>query len=358
MFKKIKCFSFIKLYLFFYKTRSISVVSRPDRRELLSYLDGEVETSSSIDRNAPLEIAMQRPQPYVKTPAVLSNLASGSIGVGGSSVPSALLGSSVNNLNSSSLSSSTNKRLHEEDDSMASSSKKMSLDSMANDNDVEMKASSQAMAKDDFIDRIAKKFDESQSTRAITDNIVPLSSELTIEKIASLKAKKKAQQRKQVSSGVDLIDEDILGPNASSLGIAGSQQQIPSSIRASTTSRSTHLEDRNRINTDYTNIGIGSALASVNDESNAVMRELAQRETVCRTRISVLQSTGKQFEKDINAFLQLMKAKEDGSNGLGAGDLSANGTILSQTNSQMGNGGIAAQSQSAAQAQKSRLGKF
>lgn len=299
---------------------------------------------------------MQRPQPYVKTPAVLSNLASGSIGVGGSSVPSALLGSSVNNLNSSSLSSSANKRLHEEDDSMASSSKKMSLDSMANDNDVEMKASSQAMAKDDFIDRIAKKFDENQSTRAITDNIVPLSSELTIEKIASLKAKKKAQQRKQVSSGVDLIDEDILA--SSSLGIAGSQQQISSSIRASTTSRSTHLEDRNRINTDYTNIGIGSALASVNDESNAVMRELAQRETVCRTRISVLQSTGKQFEKDINAFLQLMKAKEDGSNGLGAGDLSTNGTILSQTNSQMGNGGIAAQSQSAAQAQKSRLGKF
>lgn len=323
---------------------------------MLSYLDGELETSSSIDRNAPLEIAMQRPQPYVKTPAVLSNLASGSIGVGGSSVPSALLGSSVNNLNSSSLSSSANKRLHEEDDSMASSSKKMSLDSMANDNDVEMKASSQAMAKDDFIDRIAKKFDENQSTRAITDNIVPLSSELTIEKIASLKAKKKAQQRKQVSSGVDLIDEDILA--SSSLGIAGSQQQISSSIRASTTSRSTHLEDRNRINTDYTNIGIGSALASVNDESNAVMRELAQRETVCRTRISVLQSTGKQFEKDINAFLQLMKAKEDGSNGLGAGDLSTNGTILSQTNSQMGNGGIAAQSQSAAQAQKSRLGKF
>ena len=53
--------------------------------------------------------------------------------------------------------------------------------------------------------------------------------------------------------------------------------------------------------------GIGSALASGNDESNAVMRELVQRETVCRTRISVLQSTGKQFEKDINAFLQLMK---------------------------------------------------
>ena len=350
MYKKIL---YIKIKYF--KQRSISVVSRPDRRELLSYLDGEIETSSSIDKNAPLEIAMQRPQPYIKTPAVL-----GTIGVGASSVPSALLAPSGSNITSSSISSSANKRLHEDDDMSMSSNKKMSLDSTAaNDKDVEMKAPSQVMAKDDFIDRIAKKFDENQSTRSITQNIVPLSSELTVEKIASLKAKKKAQQRKQVSSGVDLIDEDLLGANASSLGIAGLQQQNSTSIRAATTSRSTHLEDRNRINTDYTNLGggIGSVIASDNDESNAVMRELVQRETVCRTRISVLQSTGKQFEKDINAFLQLMKAKEDGGNGVGAGDLSSNGTILSQSNSQ-GNGAIATQSQSAALAQKSRLGKF
>jgi hypothetical protein len=93
----------------------------------------------------------------------------------------------------------------------------------------------------------------------------------------------------------------------------------------------------------------GAALASVNDENNAVMRELVQRETVCRTRLSVLQSTGKQFEKDINAFLTLMKAKEDGT-----GDSNANGSILSQVNSN-GNGAIAqTQSNSAALAQKSR----
>jgi hypothetical protein len=50
----------------FLQTRNISVVSRPDRRDLLSYLDGEVESTPSIDKNAPLEIAMQRPQTYVK----------------------------------------------------------------------------------------------------------------------------------------------------------------------------------------------------------------------------------------------------------------------------------------------------
>lgn len=42
------------------------------------------------------------------------------------------------------------------------------------------------------------------------------------------------------------------------------------------------------------------------------MREISKRESICKNRFSVLQSTGKQFEKDINAFLQLIKAKEDG----------------------------------------------
>ena len=40
------------------------------------------------------------------------------------------------------------------------------------------------------------------------------------------------------------------------------------------------------------------------------MREIMQREIVCRNRFSVLQSTGKNFEKEINAFLQIFKAKE------------------------------------------------
>lgn len=55
------------------------MVSRPDRRDLLLYLDGEVESTPSIDKNAPLEITIQRPSPYVKqssSSAAQSQLAS------------------------------------------------------------------------------------------------------------------------------------------------------------------------------------------------------------------------------------------------------------------------------------------
>ena len=71
----------------------------------------------------------------------------------------------------------------------------------------------QTSVKDEISKRITKKFEENaaQSTRAITQNIMPLSEQLTLEKIASIKAKKKALQRKQVSSGVDHMDEDMLG---------------------------------------------------------------------------------------------------------------------------------------------------
>ena len=37
------------------------VVRRPDRKDLLAYLTGEIQTSASIDKSAPLEISLQRP---------------------------------------------------------------------------------------------------------------------------------------------------------------------------------------------------------------------------------------------------------------------------------------------------------
>ncbi|ESN95419.1 hypothetical protein HELRODRAFT_102643 [Helobdella robusta] len=40
---------------------SVSVVRRPDRKDMLSYLYGEVSSLSSIDKSAPLEISLQRP---------------------------------------------------------------------------------------------------------------------------------------------------------------------------------------------------------------------------------------------------------------------------------------------------------
>ena len=39
---------------------NINVVRRPDRKDLLAYLNGETTTSASIDKSAPLEIS-QRP---------------------------------------------------------------------------------------------------------------------------------------------------------------------------------------------------------------------------------------------------------------------------------------------------------
>uniref|UniRef100_A0A8C2WR24 Cell division cycle 73, Paf1/RNA polymerase II complex component, homolog (S. cerevisiae) n=1 Tax=Cyclopterus lumpus TaxID=8103 RepID=A0A8C2WR24_CYCLU len=42
-------------------TENIPVVRRPDRKGLLSYLNGEISSSTSIDRSAPIEIGLQRP---------------------------------------------------------------------------------------------------------------------------------------------------------------------------------------------------------------------------------------------------------------------------------------------------------
>ncbi|XP_032387742.1 parafibromin [Etheostoma spectabile] len=42
-------------------TENIPVVRRPDRKGMLSYLNGESSTSTSIDRSAPIEIGLQRP---------------------------------------------------------------------------------------------------------------------------------------------------------------------------------------------------------------------------------------------------------------------------------------------------------
>ncbi|KAF0712092.1 parafibromin isoform X2, partial [Aphis craccivora] len=39
--------------------KNIPVVRRPDRKKLLAYLNGELSTSASIDRSAPLEIPTQ-----------------------------------------------------------------------------------------------------------------------------------------------------------------------------------------------------------------------------------------------------------------------------------------------------------
>lgn len=42
-----------------FKAANISAVRRPDRKELLAYLNGETATCASIDKSAPLEIPTQ-----------------------------------------------------------------------------------------------------------------------------------------------------------------------------------------------------------------------------------------------------------------------------------------------------------
>lgn len=264
-------------------TRNISVVLRPDRRDLLSFLDGEVETTSSIDKYAPIEIAMQRPQPYVK--------------------------------------SSSQKRsaiMNDDDDHDMSSSKQAKNDFQMDQSGDQNgdKGQVPASQKELFIGRLAKKFDDQQSSRPITDNIMPLSDQLSIEKIVSIKLKKKAQQRTKVSSGVEM-DDDLLGTTA---GLPNQTQTAKKLIE----------EKQSKYNYDYTTPSTGSFLSGIGangtDDSDTIMREIAQRERTCRTRFTVLQSTGKQFDKDIYAFLQSIKAKEEGS------DMNASGLNSSQLN--------------------------
>lgn len=302
------------------------MVSRPDRRDLLSYLDGEVETSPSIDKNVPLEIAMQRPLPYVKSSSssISANLATSS-SASKRPVPSSTSASlaTSNELDSTGM------------DTDATSAKVTKLDSSdlssaAASGGVSDLAQQQASLKEQFIGRITKKFDETaaQSQRAITDNIMQLSDTLTKEKIAALKAKKKAMQRMQVSSGVDMDDDPLL-------------QAAGGNLTSSQTSTMSSRNDRSsRLITDYSNLS-GTSTAGVymaggpGDDSDTIMREIVKRETVSKNRLTVLQSSGKQFEKDINAFLQLIKAKEDAGGGVDPMNGSQlNGAALTQVSSQ------------------------
>lgn len=41
------------------KAEDIPAVNRPDRKELLAYLNGDLQTCASIDKSAPLEIPTQ-----------------------------------------------------------------------------------------------------------------------------------------------------------------------------------------------------------------------------------------------------------------------------------------------------------
>lgn len=52
---------------------NVPVVRRPDRKDLLSFLNGETATSASIDKSAPLEISLQRPTQVKRTAEEVTN---------------------------------------------------------------------------------------------------------------------------------------------------------------------------------------------------------------------------------------------------------------------------------------------
>jgi len=292
-------------------------------------LDGEVETTSSIDKYAPIEIAMQRSQPYTKMTA--------------SSASSNQAGSSHNYNN--------NKRSAIDDDNqdhdMISKMNKSNDYSMDTSND--QQSGNNQTTKEQFIGRLTKKFDQTQSSRPITENIMPLSDQLSVEKIVSIKLKKKAQQRTKVSSE---MDDDPL-PSGSGSSSTNAQNLLSSQANK----KEDRTSSQSKYNFDYTSAGTSNFMSGIamvgTDDSDAIMREITQRERTCRTRFTVLQSTGKQFDKDITAFLQSIKAREEGA------DLAAsNATLLNTTsgfnalnNSSQAN--LLSQ-QNAAAAQKSR----
>uniref|UniRef100_A0A671UM16 Parafibromin n=1 Tax=Sparus aurata TaxID=8175 RepID=A0A671UM16_SPAAU len=172
-------------------TENIPVVRRPDRKGLLSYLNGESSTSTSIDRSAPIEIGLQRPT-QVCTP------------------------------------------LHFKDE------ERVRLDK----------------------ERLAARLEGHKEGIVQTDQIRSLSEAMSVEKIAAIKAKIMAKKRSTIKTD---LDDDIT------------------------------LKQRSFV-----------------DAEVDVTRDIVSRERVWRTRTTILQSTGKNFSKNIFAILQSVKAREEG----------------------------------------------
>ncbi|XP_072176223.1 parafibromin-like [Diadema setosum] len=183
---------------------NIPVVRRPDRRDLLAYLGGEIKTSANIDKSAPPEISRQRPTQVFKRPA--------------EEPPS-----------------EPSKIIRFEDEEVKQDKKRL-------------------------LERLE---DHKEGAVATTNQISSLSDTLSIERIASIRAKIHIKKRVTIKP-----DDDTLG-----MGI---------------------LEQRSFI-----------------DAEVDVSRDIMSRERYWRTRTSVLRSNGKEF-KNIFAILQSVKAREEG----------------------------------------------
>uniref|UniRef100_A0A8C4HJ08 Parafibromin n=1 Tax=Dicentrarchus labrax TaxID=13489 RepID=A0A8C4HJ08_DICLA len=179
-------------------TENIPVVRRPDRKGLLSYLNGESSTSTSIDRSAPIEIGLQRPTQGEFTPYLL-----------------------------------------------------MAFEELPDEERVRLDK-----------ERLAARLEGHKEGIVQTDQIRSLSEAMSVEKIAAIKAKIMAKKRSTIKTD---LDDDIT------------------------------LKQRSFV-----------------DAEVDVTRDIVSRERVWRTRTTILQSTGKNFSKNIFAILQSVKAREEG----------------------------------------------
>jgi len=181
-------------------SEDIPIVRRPDRKDLLAYLKGEIATSASIDRSAPLEMPTQ-----VKRAA--------------------------------------------DTDISDVASKKPRYDEGASQK-----------IKDDLIKKYGAATQEAAAAGAGV-NIKDLSDELNKNKIAEIKKKILANRRTRIKGDGDEGDK---------------------------------------------------GLASFADVESDRTKEILSRERQWRTRSSILQSTGKNFQKNIFAILTSVKAREEG----------------------------------------------
>ncbi|XP_018328277.1 parafibromin [Agrilus planipennis] len=177
---------------------NIPVVRRPDRKELLAYLNGETASCPSIDKSAPLELPTQ-----VKRSA--------------------------------------------DYDGSDSTAKKPRLE----DTHVQK-----------VREQLAARLDAPKEASVTVDNIKSLSEAMSVEKIAAIKAKRLAKKRTTIKGNDDIGQEY--------------------DIRA------------------------------ILDLDVDITKDIISRERQWRTRITILQSNGKTFAKNVLAILHGIKAREDG----------------------------------------------
>ena len=181
-------------------SEDVPIVRRPDRKDLLAYLRGETQSSTSIDKSAPLEMPTQ-----MKRGA---------------------------------------------DDTLEGLQKKPRYDESASQK---------------IKDQLAMKYGQRPEGSALgTGNIKALSDELTTNKIAEIKKKIMSNRRTRIK------------------GETG--------------------EEGDR------------GLASFADMESDKTKEIRSRERQWRTRITILQSNGKMFNKNVFAVLNSVKAREEGRN--------------------------------------------